>query len=249
MDSLRRFFISSAFVGCALCAASCYTSAPSPDPALAAQAQVDAQAAAQAAAQAQAAANAKLAALNPAPNPTGNYVYDNEETPSLVTDKVDFYDYDLFVGKIAKSMVENGLHGSKNKKPVIAFGPIKNNSPVALQDRMIMTDIRNAILRTGLASFTGATDEMMKGGESGTLYKQLAFQSESGLVDPATAAKFGKIVGADYVLYGAFYDQSVVTPQVKEVTFKIQLDLLEVETGLVIWGDSARVKKRLSTGN
>ena len=172
------------------------------------------------------------------------YVPTGEE--GIPTIGVDPYDYQLVVEKMVTSMLKHGLKTDSGNTPVVSLGAIYNHTPFNVQVRMIGEDIRSEVMKSGLAKFTTATDFQHKGGESGDLYKQLEYQSESGLVNAATAKKVGQIVGADYILFGNIYSIERRAGGATEANFKFNLTLTEVETGLAVWTDTKPIRKMLN---
>lgn len=186
-----------------------------------------------------------VAGLTGCVTPPNRSVYVPPDEEGFAGPGVDLHDYQLVIEKMVTSMLKQGLRTETGKKPVIALGPIFNHTVHNIEVRMIGEDIRMEIMKSGLAKFSTATDFEHKGGESRDLYKQLEYQNESGHVNPATAAKYGKIVGADYVLYGNIYDLSRQSGGRTEANFKFNLTLTEVETGLAVWSDSKAIRKML----
>lgn len=177
-----------------------------------------------------------------APMTTSVYVPANEE--GIATKGVDMFDYQLVVEKMVRSMLRQGLSG-EGEKPVITLGPIHNNTPYNIETAMIGEDLRVEVMRSGQARFSTATSVVRKGGESGSLYKQLEFQNESGHVDPATVKQYGSLVGADYILYGNIYSLERSNGSATEANFKFNLTLTEVKTGLAVWAESMAVRKMI----
>jgi penicillin-binding protein activator len=186
-----------------------------------------------------------LATMVGCATPVNRSVYRPSDEEGVASRGVDLHDYQLVVEKMVTSMLKHGLQTDAGKRPVISLGPIYNRTPYNIEVRMIGEDIRTEILKSGLAKFSTATDFSHKGGESGDLYKQLEFQNESGQVNPATAAKYGQIVGADYILYGNIYSLERSSGGTTEANFKFNLTLTEVATGLAVWSDTKPVRKML----
>jgi penicillin-binding protein activator len=157
---------------------------------------------------------------------------------------LDHHDYQLLIQKMATAMLKERLGTDDSTKPVISLGPIDNRTPFNIPVEMIGNEIRTEVMKSGLATFSTATDFAHKGGESGALYKQLKFQSESGHVDGATAKKYGQIVGADFILYGSIYSQKDSrSGSGKDITITMNMALADVANGIAVWSDSASVRK------
>lgn len=177
--------------------------------------------------------------------PPNKSAYRPTDEEGIASKGVDLQDYQLVVEKMVTSMLKHGLQTETGQKPVISLGPIYNRTPYNIEVRMIGEDIRTEVLKSGLAKFSTASDFQHKGGESGDLYKQLEFQNESGHVDVAIAKKYGKIVGADYILFGNIYSLERSKGGTTEANFQFNLTLTEVKTGLAVWSDKKPVRKML----
>lgn len=177
--------------------------------------------------------------------PPNRSVYRPSDEEGLASRGVDMYEYQLVVERMVSSMLKHGLKTDTGKTPVISLGTIYNRTPYNVEVRMIGEDIRMEVMRSGLAKFSTATDFQHRGGESGDLYRQLEFQNESGHVNPSTAAQFGQMVGADYILFGNIYSVERKSGGTTEANFRFNLTLTEVATGLAVWSDAKPVRKML----
>jgi hypothetical protein len=176
--------------------------------------------------------------------PRSAYVPPDEE--GIETTGVDLHDYQLVVETMVASMLKHGLQTEDGRKPVIALGNLSaSKSPHNIDTRMLGELFRVDILKSGLATFSTATDFEHKGGESGDLYKQLKYQNESGYVDPATAKHYGRIVGADYILFGNIYYSERRDFGVTEASYVFTFTLTEVGTGLTGWAGEKTIRKNL----
>ena len=188
---------------------------------------------------------AVLLGLAACTTPPNRSVYRPSEEEGIASAGVDSHDYQLVMEKMVSSMLKHGLGTQSGQNPIIALGPINNHTPYHIEARMIGEDIRLEIMRSGLARFSTATDFEHKGGESRNLYKQLEFQNESGHVSPSTVARYGKIVGADYILYGNIYAIERSGGGKTEANFKFTLTLTEVRTSIAVWSDTKPIRKML----
>jgi len=73
--------------------------------------------------------------------------------------------------------------------------------------------------------------------------KQLEFQHGSGMVNPETAVRTGRQIGAEYMLYGNL--SSIVKKKggTKDVYYKFTLKLMNLENGLIEWSDEKEIRK------
>jgi PBP1b-binding outer membrane lipoprotein LpoB len=64
------------------------------------------------------------------------------------------------------------------------------------------------------------------------------------MVDPKTAKSIGKLVGADYFLYGELASIKKSAGRVQDVYFKFTLNLVNIKTGLIEWADEKEIRKQ-----
>ncbi len=140
---------------------------------------------------------------------------------------------------IAEKMVDSLIvHPVLDGRPVLYVHEVKNKTSEHIDTKAITDKIRTALLRSGRARFTAASDIPQD------LIDQLDYQSAGrGIVDPATAKKFGRQVGADYMLFGEIMSITKQAGRVKDVYYKITLNLVDIETGLIEWAEEKEIRK------
>ena len=72
----------------------------------------------------------------------------------------------------------------------------------------------------------------------------MEYQRDSGYVDQETRKPVGKQVGADFLLSGDITSISKERGGTQDTYFKITLNLIDVETGLIAWADEKEIRKR-----
>ncbi|HPI91658.1 MAG TPA: penicillin-binding protein activator LpoB [Deltaproteobacteria bacterium] len=155
------------------------------------------------------------------------------------TVSVDFGSTDLQM--IAEKMVNSLLASpilSSGKKPVFYVQTVRNKTDEHLDTKAVTDKIRVTLLKSGKVRFTAVAevkDELMG---------QLEFQASSGMVDPATAKSIGKLVGADYFLYGELTSIRKSAGRVKDVYYKFTLNLVNIQNGLIEWADEKEIRKQ-----
>ncbi len=73
--------------------------------------------------------------------------------------------------------------------------------------------------------------------------EQLDYQSESGLVDPSTAAQMGRQIGAEFMMYGNFSSIVKREGSTKDVYYKFTLKLMNIQTGIIEWANEKEIRK------
>ena len=72
---------------------------------------------------------------------------------------------------------------------------------------------------------------------------ELRRQTQSGLYDKTKQVKVGKMQGAKYRLDGSVSSIVKRTADLKDVYYKMNFRLIEIETGVVEWSDEKEIRK------
>ncbi|MBM3989748.1 MAG: penicillin-binding protein activator LpoB [Planctomycetes bacterium] len=137
-----------------------------------------------------------------------------------------------------------------DKRVVLLTGSVQNRTSEHIDTSSITDSIRTALQKSGrfrLAASNQGQDEL------GT---QVRFQMESGRVDPNLIRQFGKQIGADAVMYGNLRsiekskDRNLEDAGRKtdDVYYKLTLEVVNIESGEVVWIDEKEVRKSKKTG-
>lgn len=137
-----------------------------------------------------------------------------------------------------------------DKRVVLLTGNVNNRTSEHIDTSSITDSIRTALSKSGrfrLAANDQGQDEL------GT---QVRFQMESGRVDPNLIRQFGKQIGADAVMYGNLRsiekskDRNLEDAGRKtdDVYYKFTLEVVNIETGEVVWIDEKELRKSKKTG-
>ncbi len=169
----------------------------------------------------------------------------SEVQSGLQTRRADPNDYNIVVTRMVESMLNRDLRTDRGERPMIVLGNIFNKTPYNVRTELLGNKIQVEMLRSGTVRFSAATSEHRKGGQSGSAYRQLMYQTESGHVDPATIARAGRIIGADYVLYGFVENIETRGRGATQAYFSFIMMMHTVETGEIIWAEEAEISKVL----
>ncbi|MGO1298454.1 MAG: penicillin-binding protein activator LpoB [Vibrio sp.] len=162
------------------------------------------------------------------------------DAQGVETVNVDFGSTDL--QKIAADMVDSMMSSgsvamlTKNKRPIVFVERIKNKTSEHIDTESITDTISTKMLNSGKFRFVD-----MSRVES--VRKQLQFQNNDELVDQRSAVKFGKMVGAQYMLYGNLSSIVKNGADVKDVYYKMTMRLMDLKTGLIEWADETEIRK------
>ena len=125
---------------------------------------------------------------------------------------------------------------ANNNRPIIFVDSIKNKTSEHIDTESITDSISTRLLRSGKFRFVDMT-------KVDSVRKQLDYQNNSGLVDPSTAIKFGRQIGAQYMLYGNLSSIVKQGGSTKDVYYKMTMRLMDLQTGLIEWSDEKEIRK------
>lgn len=161
--------------------------------------------------------------------------YADPDRTEVLTPAYGSTDLKLIAEKMVTSLLGHPVL-NREKKPVIWMCDIANNTSDYINTREITNKMQVGLLKSGKVSFTGDSNRLDEA------RAQLRFQS-GGEVDPATAKKAGKIVGADFLLYGEISSIVKKSGREKDVFYIITLKLQDIEKGTLEWAEEEEIRK------
>ena len=203
--------------------------------------------------------NARFAAVLLLPLAVGCTTLQYDDPDKVETVTIDFGSTDLkmLAGGMVDSLVSApqlayyNHEGKGDDKRIIVYTAGVNNRTSEHIDVTGITDaIRTALLQSGRFRLA-ATDQ----GQD-DLGEQVRFQQGSGRVDPDQAKAFGKQIGADMVLLGNLRSiekrkgSSLESAGISkdDVWYQFVLELVDIETGEIIWMEQEEIRKTKQTG-
>ena len=141
---------------------------------------------------------------------------------------------EMISDSLAKPWLENFVMKKQNK-PRIIVGTILNKSDEHINTETFTKDLEIALLNTGKATFVASKDQREE------IRSERMDQAD--FSDPATVKKFGKELGADFMLKGQI---NTITDAVKKTTLKyyqVELELINIETNEKVWIGQKKIKK------
>ncbi|MEA2102979.1 MAG: penicillin-binding protein activator LpoB [Thermodesulfobacteriota bacterium] len=168
---------------------------------------------------------------------TPNVSYGDAQQVETVTEEFGSTDLQTIAEKMVNSLLATPILSS-GQRPVVYIHRVKNKTDEHIDTKAITDKIRVTLLKSGRVRFSAVNevnDEMIK---------QMEYQMSSGIVDPNTAKTFGHQIGADYFLYGEIISIKKSAGRVKDVYFKLTMNLVNIETGLIEWADEKEIRKQ-----
>ncbi len=161
--------------------------------------------------------------------------YGDPGAVETVTEDFGSTDLQMIAEKMVNSLIASNIW-KPGERPVIAVLRLKNKTMEHIDTKSITDKIRTALIRSGRFRFLDLSIRK-------DLAKELAYQNETGFVNPSTAAKFGRQIGAQYLLYGEITSIVKERGRIKDIYYKITLNLVNVETGILEWADEKEIRK------
>ncbi|EHA1125574.1 penicillin-binding protein activator LpoB [Vibrio navarrensis] len=159
------------------------------------------------------------------------------------TTTIDFGSTDLqtIAGQMIDSMMMSGSVAAitRDKRPIVFVERIKNKTSEHIDTESITDTISTKMLNSGKFRFVDM-DRVE------AVREQLNFQNNDDLVNQSTAIQFGKMVGAEYMLYGNLSSIVKNNGSDKDVYYKMTMRLMDLETGLIEWADETEIRKQQS---
>ena len=132
----------------------------------------------------------------------------------------------------------------EEKPPVMLIFGIDNRTDEHIDTKALADAIRNDLLKSGKFQFINEAVRQK-------LQAEMAYQSQ-GYITPETRVKFGKQIGAKYILSGSLV--SITQKQLKQVRvkkkslkyYRLTLEITDIDTNLIVWTDEQEIVREQS---
>ncbi|MBB1463954.1 penicillin-binding protein activator LpoB [Vibrio sp. SG41-7] len=165
------------------------------------------------------------------------------DAQAVETTTIDFGSTDLqtIAGEMVDSMMASGSvsYITREQRPIVFVERIKNKTSEHIDTESITDTISTKMLNSGKFRFVD-----MDRVES--VRDQLNFQNNDELVNQSSAIQFGKMVGAQYMLYGNLSSIVKKDGSAEDVYYKMTMRLMDLESGLIEWADETEIRKQQS---
>ena len=162
------------------------------------------------------------------------------DATAVETTDISFGSTDLqkVAGEMTDSLLVSPVIGTltANKRPIVFVERIKNKTSEHIDTESITDSVSTKLLRSGKFRFVDMA-------RVDAAREQLDFQQNSGMVDASKAMKFGRQVGAEYMLYGNLSSIVKSNKDQTDVYYKFTMRLMDLESGLVEWADETEIRK------
>ena len=164
--------------------------------------------------------------------------YGDAQSVETVTNQFGSTDLQMIAESMTRSLLNSDIVAN-GSRPIITVQEVKNKTSEYIDTRSITDTIRTELQKSGRVRF--AVDAAAMQQQVDELKRQ---QSE--LYEKDKAAQVGKMVGAGYRIEGNITSIVKQNEDGKDVFYKFNLQLWNVENGLMEWGDEKEIRKTTS---
>ncbi|MDE0472342.1 MAG: penicillin-binding protein activator LpoB, partial [Ekhidna sp.] len=129
----------------------------------------------------------------------------------------------------------NNFRIESDRKPVIIVGYVQNKSSEHIEAETFIKDVEREFINSGFVKVVSNAEFREK------LREERAEQGE--FASPQTQAKWGKELGADFMMFGVITAVTDSYKKEKVVNYKVNLELSNIETNEKVWLGDKEIKK------
>ena len=167
----------------------------------------------------------------------GAVSYGDSKAVETVTTDLGSTDIQMVAEKMTQSMIQHPVTQDViRKRQLLMASPVKNKTSEYFDTRMITDTILTQLQKNGVRY-------VIEGEDMQNQTDELRRQNQSGLYDKSKSVKVGKMQGAKYRIDGSVSSIVKKNADMKDVYYKVNMRLIEIETGIVEWSDEKDIRK------
>ena len=167
----------------------------------------------------------------------GSVSYGDAKAVETVTTDLGSTDIQMIAEKMTQSLLQTPeIRNAIRKRELLMASPVKNKTSEYFDTRMITDTILTQLQKNGVKY-------VIEGEDMQNQVDELRRQNQSGLYKKSKSVKMGNMQGAKYRLDGSISSIVKKGSTVKDVYYKMNLRLIEIETGIVEWSDEKEIRK------
>lgn len=168
---------------------------------------------------------------------TSGVSYGDAKAVETVTTDLGSTDIQMISEKMTQSLIQHPLiQDMIKKRTLLMASPVQNKTSEYFDTKLITDTVLTQLQKNGIRYVIEA-DNMQNQTD------ELRRQTQSGLYDKTKTVKIGKMQGARYRLDGSMSSIVKKSADLKDVYYKMNLRLIEIETGIVEWSDEKDIRK------
>jgi uncharacterized protein (TIGR02722 family) len=138
---------------------------------------------------------------------------------------------------MTQSLIQHpAIQDAIRKRKVLMASPVANKTSEYFDTQLITDTILTQLQKNGVR-YT------IEGAAMQNQVDELRRQNQSGLYNKSKSVKMGKMEGASMRLDGSVSSIVKRSSSAKDVYYKINLRLIDIETGIVEWSDEKEIRK------
>jgi penicillin-binding protein activator len=168
---------------------------------------------------------------------TSGVSYGDAKAVETVTTDLGSTDIQMISEKMTQSLIQHPVVQEMIKKRgLMMASPVQNKTSEYFDTKLITDTVLTQLQKNGVRY-------VIEGENMQNQTDELRRQTQSGLYDKTKTVKMGKMQGAKYRLDGSISSIIKKTSDLKDVYYKMNLRLIEIETGIVEWSDEKDIRK------
>lgn len=124
---------------------------------------------------------------------------------------------------------------NKSRKPVVIIGIISNKTSEHIESETFIKDMEREFINSGMVRVVENAEFREK------VREERAQQGEFASLE--TQARWGRELGADYMIFGVMTSITDAYKKEKVVSYKVNLELVSIETTEKVWIGDKEIKK------
>ncbi len=168
---------------------------------------------------------------------TSGVSYGDAKAVETVTTDLGSTDIQMISEKMTQGLIQTPeIQTLIKKRQLLMASPVKNKTSEYFDTRLITDTVLTQLQKNGVKY-------VIEGEDMQNQTDELIRQNQSGLYSKSKTVKMGKMQGAKYRLDGSISSIVKKTSDLKDVYYKMNLRLIEIETGIVEWSDEKEIRK------
>ncbi|MFZ4536246.1 penicillin-binding protein activator LpoB [Propionivibrio sp.] len=168
---------------------------------------------------------------------TSGVSYGDAKAVETVTTDLGSTDIQMISEKMTQGLIQTPeIQTLIKKRQLLMASPVKNKTSEYFDTRLITDTVLTQLQKNGVKY-------VIEGEDMQNQTDELIRQNQSGLYSKTKTVKMGKMQGAKYRLDGSISSIVKKTSDIKDVYYKMNLRLIEIETGIVEWSDEKEIRK------
>lgn len=163
--------------------------------------------------------------------------YGDARAVETVTTDLGSTDIQMISEKMTQSLIQHPVvQDLIKRRGLMMASPVQNKTSEYFDTQLITDTVLTQLQKNGVRY-------VIEAGNMQNQVDELRRQNQSGLYDRSKTVKMGKMQGAKYRLDGSISSIIKKTSDIKDVYYKMNLRLIEIETGIVEWSDEKDIRK------